>query len=167
MDPNTLFCYWAGPQTDLQIGQLFLFLAYLKSSDCIQQEMPVNKSTNTAVSKNLFHKTKPTSEGGTFVWAKRDDNCTSWHVDSWHTPHRHSSDTWSTLLWAAGRCPDLPAHRNPYSSAQWTLRCLSGFPGHPEIHFLLLFLWNTWICGEEKNKNALLLKSLWHWHFLL
>lgn len=80
-----------------------------------------------------------------------DHNCTLWHFDSWHTQHRHSSDIWNTLLWATGRCVDLPIHRSPCRPAQFHLKCSSGFPGDSETCFLLPFLWNKYICSEQKK----------------
>lgn len=84
-----------------------------------------------------------------------DHNYTSWYFDSWHTQHRHSSDIWNTLLWVAGRCVDLQIHRSPCRPAQFHLKCSWGFPGDSEIRFLLPFLWNKYICSEQKKRAAI------------
>lgn len=150
MDPNTLFCYWEGPKLTYKQVSYFCFMHIWIQVIASSRKCQLTHQLTQQCKVRISYKTTQTSEGGTLVWAKRDHNCTSWHVDSWHTQHRHSSDIWSTLLWAAGRCPDL--HRSSHRSAQWHSSCLSGLPEHPEIHFLLLLLWNTWICGEEKLK---------------
>lgn len=84
-----------------------------------------------------------------------DQNYTSWHLDSWHTQHRHSLDIWSILLRATDRCLNPAVHRSLWRPVQFHSRLWSGFWGDPEIYFLAPFLWNKQICSKHKNCSAI------------
>lgn len=167
MDPNTLLYYWAGPQTDLQIGQLFLFLAYLNSMIVSRRKCQlINQLTQQCKIRISF--IKPHKHQKLIIGYGLKGIITVPHdmliLGTLNTGIPQTSEALCYEQQAGIQICQSTGVLTGLLNGTWGV--CQDFQDIPKCTFFCCFS-ETHICDEKKkNINALLPKSLWHWHLL-